>query len=372
VGPRLRAAATVQDGEVVDAVWVDATSHATGETAAMAIVGAREGTLTAYRFPAELAGAVAMLWRLPVEQKGMNLRWLDPDALVRTFTRPGEDRVVLVDAPQRGVALILNGRLVGVYSSEQRRPETDPHLLRALLAQSEGRVTVLRRASKTSAPPQPFRPPVDASHAFGATEELVFATEPAAAVPAGAVAAEETQAPPEESPTQLSDLSPWEPESEPVSAPLPAPVASNLDTFHLVDPGALAGTALAASPPTPVEASSDEVVAALSAEAVAALSEEPAAVDWYSAPPEPDTAGDLGIDFGEVRRELAQITEAWLGERDSAKAKALIAQTRSSVDDFVTTIDTIRGLEIPGCEPSLIHAMAKELQSRAAERLCAA
>jgi hypothetical protein len=307
IGPRLRAVAPVRDGELIDAVWVDATSHATGETAAMAIVGAAEGNLTALRLPGEVASAVAMLWRLPVEQRAMNLKWLDPDALVESFTRAGDDRVVIVDAAVRGVALLVNGRLVAVYSSEQRRPGTEHSLLRALLAQPDGRVTILRRVSRDTSP---------ASELAGGEPEQAEATSLGAAW--------------------------YEPLPEMQAVPV-APDAATAPAQLWVD----------------TTAPADDPAA-------------PASVPWTTEEAEPDEGGDLGVDFAAVRRELIQVCEAWVGERDGQDVTALIARTRSSVDDFVTTIDTIRSMEIPGCEPSLVEAMAREMQSRAAERLCAA
>jgi hypothetical protein len=366
IGPRLRAAATVLNGALVDAVWVDATSHATGETAAMAIVGAQEGSVTAYRFNPDLADALAMLWRLPVEQVAMNLKWLDADALMTTFLRTGDDRVVLVDGPQRGVGLLVNGRLVGAYASDQRRPSTAPGLLRDLLAQTEGRVTVLRRASlAASAPPSRALATAEAEPEDSAAVPVL--AQPAFASPAMAdssVEASELEVPAAalaaNAEWSVLTPSPVEPEPLPDAGAVPTAVAaaepSRLGGFHLVDPNELSPVAGVAVEPPPPDAVAEE-----------------APVQWFtSGPEEPDTGGDLGIDFGEVRRELAQVAEAWLGERDSQPVKALIARTRSSVDDFVTTIDTIRALEIAGHEPSVIHAMAKELQGRAAERLCAA
>jgi hypothetical protein len=271
-GPRLRAAATVNAGEIVDAVWVDSESHAVGETAAMALMGADEGSLAAYRFTPEVAEALGMLWRLPVEQKSMNLKWLNPDALMDSFTRGGEDRVVSVDAQTRAVGLFVNGNLVAAYSSEQRRPVSDPRAFRELLAQPEGRITVLRRSN-----PNGSRRPAGAA-------------------------------------TLAASASPRVEDQEPV-------------------------------PP-----------------------------EWFSPPQAetPDTAGDLDVDFAEVRRELAQIVVAWLGERDGRPVMTLIQATRSTVDDFVTTIDTIRATALPGYDPSLIQSLARELQMCAAERLCAA
>ncbi len=273
-GPRLRAAATVLNGHLADAVWVDGESHARGESAAMAILGAREGTVSGLRVAAEVVDALPMLWRLQVEQEAMNLRWLNPEALMVSFMRADEDRAVLVDAKNRGVGLFVAGAMVAAYSADRRGPTSDPLNFQALLSQPEGRITVLRRQTR---------------------EATRAAKRPAAVAPVS-------------------------PPADPEPAQPPPP-------FY--------------SPPD-------------------------------AEPPATDIGGDLGVDFAEVRRELVQISAAWLGDEHSGRVVALIQQTRASVDDFVTMIDTVRSLDIPGCDRSLIEGMARELQVRAAERLCAA
>src|SRR5579859_6067693 len=64
-GPRLRGAGVVRDGDLIDALWVDSADHARGETAAMAILGARDGTIACYALESiDVAEAIPMLWRL--------------------------------------------------------------------------------------------------------------------------------------------------------------------------------------------------------------------------------------------------------------------------------------------------------------------
>ena len=48
-GPRLRAAAVVVRQQLIDAVWVDEEERTMGEAAAMALMGARQGTVSGYR-----------------------------------------------------------------------------------------------------------------------------------------------------------------------------------------------------------------------------------------------------------------------------------------------------------------------------------
>ena len=85
-----------------------------------------------------------------------------------------------------------------------------------------------------------------------------------------------------------------------------------------------------------------------------------------------DPVGSQYVDFDEVRKELVQIGIVWLGEANAAPVTALLTRTRSTIDDFVATIDTIRGLHLEGQDPASIQAMAREMHQQAAERLCGA
>ncbi|HKR98863.1 MAG TPA: hypothetical protein VJU79_05055 [Candidatus Dormibacteraeota bacterium] len=279
-GTRLRGAATVEGGQLTDAVWMDAESQVRGETAAMALLGNREGRVEAFHFEPDFVAALPMLWRLSAEQRAMELRWLNPEQLMASFAAGNDDRAVLVDAPNRAVGLFPGGVFSGSYSSADRGPSADPAVFQQLLSQPEGRITVLqgpgRHRTQRPAPP--------------AAVTLVAAE--------------------------------------------PEPVADAMPAF--------------AAPP--------EV--------------EPAAV--AAVPPIPEVGGDLSIDFGAVRRELVDVCVTWLGEKDAGRAVALIENARPSVDDFVSAIEAIRGLTVPGYDAAVVEGMARELQVRAAERLCAA
>jgi hypothetical protein len=110
----------------------------------------------------------------------------------------------------------------------------------------------------------------------------------------------------------------------------------------------------------------------------------PATVNAEPASPEPNPGADEGffqrdepvgsqfVDFDEVRKELVRIGVVWLGESNAVPVTALLAKTRSTIDDFVATIDTIRGLNVEGQDPASIQAMAREMHQQAAERLCGA
>ncbi|MFI5286095.1 MAG: hypothetical protein ACHQ4F_07230 [Candidatus Dormibacteria bacterium] len=145
-GAKLRAAAVVSGGDLIDAVWLDADDHARGETAGLALLGATKGSLAGYALDdPRVAEALTMLWRLPMAVSGVELAWLDPASMLAAFRADGLDRVLVVDAPVRGIALFSRGGLVAVYSETQRSAVASPERLRSLLSQARGRLTVMER-----------------------------------------------------------------------------------------------------------------------------------------------------------------------------------------------------------------------------------
>jgi hypothetical protein len=161
-------------------------------------------------------------------------------------------------------------------------------------------------------------------------------------------------------------------------APRPVPVLRTPGpwTWPLAEPdeeprGAAAATP-ASSPYFPDEPEAPELQTA----AVAADNEESAAAFDHDADAgffhRDEPVGSQYVDFDEVRNELVQIGIVWLGETNAVQVTALLSNTRSTIDDFVATIDTIRGLHIEGQDPASIQAMAREMHQQAAERLCGA
>jgi hypothetical protein len=145
-GAKLRAAAVVSGGDIIDAVWIDDEDQARGEAAGMAILGATKGTLAGYALDdPRVAEALTMLWRLPLAVKGIEMAWLDPASMLAAFRADGLDRVLVIDAPVRGIALFSRGGLVAVYSETQRAAVASPERLRSLLSQAKGRLTVMER-----------------------------------------------------------------------------------------------------------------------------------------------------------------------------------------------------------------------------------
>ena len=183
-GAKLRAAAVVSGGDLIDAVWIDSDDHARGETAGMALLGATKGSLAGYALDdPRVAEALTMLWRLPVAVSGVELSWLDPASMLAAFRADGLDRVLVIDAPVRGIALFSRGGLVAVYSETQRSAVASPERLRSLLSQARGRLTVMERK------PRPLA--ADATKPPTAHDFFELAPADAVSVQAGAVSVQQ-------------------------------------------------------------------------------------------------------------------------------------------------------------------------------------
>jgi hypothetical protein len=171
-GAKLRAAAVVSGGDLIDAVWIDSDDHARGETAGMAILGATKGSLAGYALDdPRVAEALTMLWRLPLAVSGVELSWLDPASMLAAFRGDGLDRVLVIDAPVRGIALFSRGGLVAVYSETQRSAVASPERLRSLLSQARGRLTVMERKPRPVAM-DATPAPVSAHEFFGVAPDV--------------------------------------------------------------------------------------------------------------------------------------------------------------------------------------------------------
>lgn len=540
-GAKLRAAAVVSGGDLIDAVWIDADDHACGETAGMALLGASKGSLAGYALDdPRVAEALTMIWRLPLAIRGIDLTWLDPASMLAAFHADGLDRVLVIDAPVRGIALFSRGGLVAVYSETQRSAVASPERLRSLLSQARGRLTVMERKPRPlamDATPQPasaydffeVAPSESPAPADGAGDEADaaaltaemavdgFAAPPPPpqdeAVPAGANDAPpppppvsepvertrkarrsrwgfgrsrrshpDTQ-PAEETAVTLSEADAaaatagWsvrQPNADPepawhqhrieaddapvvddetvsmpaldaapapesiheespggdddgtaathqenpafvgvspdeiVPEPVPEPASDTwlsgswLDDVVDDDAAAPAGESGGTSEPDVADHTDDEAMPEVpQPEPIFrtpgpwnwplaepdAFDVEPAAVaasTHEDTPPaledgtEPEffhrdePVGSKYVDFDEVRDELVQIGVVWLGEANAVQVTALLSSTRSTIDDFVAAIDTIRGLHLEGQDPASIQAMAREMHQQAAERLSGA
>ena len=242
-GAKLRAAAVVSGGDLIDAVWIDADDQARGEAAGMAILGATRGSLAGYALDdPRVAEALTMLWRLPLAVSGVELSWLDPASMLAAFRADGLDRVLVVDAPVRGIALFSRGGLVAVYSETQRSAVASPERLRSLLSQARGRLSVMERK------PRPLEAaavpvPVNAFEFFevGALEPDPQTTAIAGAAPVMAVAE------PVAEPAAASEAPP----APPIEADSTAPTEVATDAETISEPAAAVSDVEVPPPPPP-------------------------------------------------------------------------------------------------------------------------
>jgi hypothetical protein len=285
-GAKLRAAAVVSGGDLIDAVWIDSDDHARGETAGMALLGATKGSLAGYALDdPRVAEALTMLWRLPVAVSGVELSWLDPASMLAAFRADGLDRVLVIDAPVRGIALFSRGGLVAVYSETQRSAVASPERLRSLLSQARGRLTVMERKPR-----------------------------PLAAEPAGPVSAQD-----------FFEVAPVEPES-------PAQPAADSAVATVDEPEEAAAIAAPEHEAAPAEAA---VTSGDAEPTAAALEFEPAAADTSVPPPPPPPDKELAapdappppLPAAEASEPTQKSKRSRWGFRRSRKSRAEKKQT---------------------------------------------
>ncbi|HEX6538591.1 MAG TPA: hypothetical protein VF155_05375 [Candidatus Dormibacteraeota bacterium] len=323
-GPRLRAAGVIRNGELIDAVWVDSADHARGETAAMALLGAREGTLAGYALDGDdVAEAVPMLWRLP-RGEAIDTAWVDAAGLVASLLADNDEHVLLIEGTERAAGLFSGGAVVAAYTASAPTPVRSIDILVDAMSRPATKLRVLQRRTPQitrRAPTPPVRAP----------------QEPAPEAPAA------------QPPPRMAD------EEQPFE-------------FAIHDIPAAAPSGFVSDDAAPAEFVIDNVAVAAPAEFVRddARHESPAA---EAASPGNESSW---VNYDEVRRELAAIAVAWLGDQDAAPVTACVLATPSAVEDFITTIDTVRHMTLPGHDAPTMYAMAREMHVHAAERLCGA
>ena len=340
-GPFLRAAGVVRDGDLIDAVWVDSADHARGETAAMALLGARDGTVAGYALDGvDVAEAIPMLWRLP-RGEPIATAWVDAAALVTSLEQDREDHAILIEGPMRAVGLFSGGKPLAVYTSTSPVAVTSTDQLLDAMHRPGTTLRVLQRRGHK---PQP------------AQRETATDTAPAPAPPEerydpfDAFAFDDAQpAPPDQPAVPTYDAYDREPEAATNGAYDPDAEATT-NGAHQHDGGF--ATDMAREPDA-------EFTAGATFDAAPAVATS--RVDTSS-----------WVDYDEVRSGLVAIAVAWLGDTDSAPVTECILGTRSAVEDFITTIETIRRMTIPGHDSTAIYTMTREMQMHAAERLCGA
>ena len=496
-GPKLRAAAVISRGQIIDAVWVEEGERAAGEGAAMALMGAREGTISGYRLDDQrIAEALTMLWRCPPAYRDVSATWLDPDRFLASLQREKRDCVLRVDGAVRAVAFLQGGEFVACYTDDERQPNNDPERLLGILRRGLGTISILQRAgdrpigrllsedtyhayvAQTAATPPPRaatedRPPVldvtpspaalevspsPPALATGPTPEVSERQDAVVAPPEAATAEPTLDAPGRDAPAwpaseaiaDVSDTAPEPVNDEPVVTPAPeVPSPGDIwadshgaDAEGMEDSGAhldedlwgrVAGAPSPGEEPEPpsVWTNATQWSASESAddwnlpapgptahgdESASAHADAggtdgaPDFASWYSngSASEPDAHADAAgsaqtpqpaasamlfdpetmgtvpvadvppvldsdeLDYESIKADLIQIGVLWLGSDDVTPIADLIRDTKPSVDAFVATIEQIKNYSVPRHDPSVIRAMAREMQYHAAEVLCGA
>lgn len=340
-GPRLRGAGVVRDGDLIDAVWVDSADHARGETAAMALLGARDGTIAGYTLDSiDVAEAIPMLWRLP-RGEPIATAWVDAAALVTSLEQDREDHALLIEGPMRAVGLFSGGKPLAVYTATSPVPVTSTDQLLDAMRRPGTTLRVLQRRGRKPQPSQ-GETVIDAVVAPAPHEDRYD--------PFEAFAFDESPPAPLEQP-QIATAGAYDHEPE---------TATNGADDHD------AATATNGAHEHDVEfATTGAYEADVAFTTGTAFDEEPGATASRV-----DTSS--WVNYDEVRADLVAIGVAWLGDADSASVTECILGTKSAVEDFITTIETIRRMTVPGHDSTAIYTMSREMQVHAAERLCGA
>jgi hypothetical protein len=296
-GPKLRAAAVVVRQQLIDAVWVDDEDRMVGEAAAMALMGARDGSVSGYRLETpKLAEALTMLWRCRAVYREMPASWVNADSLLEDLEGRRRDSAIVVTGGMRGVALVAGGKLLGVYTEIDRQPVASPERLAELLRDPRARVT-LRQSPEER---QISHFPETAYHAF-----VADATEaPAPLVEAlAAITSSSRHAPPAE-PTEdqerataepLAELTGPEPFAEEPESVVQAPDLAAEEVLSAQEPdGAVAELAAKAALEEPELASEDDPELAAEAKLAAELeaAAEPGFAEEPDVAPEPEVAAE--------------------------------------------------------------------------------
>ena len=377
-GPKLRAAGVVVREQLIDAVWVDEEVRSVGEAAAMALMGARQGTVSGYRLETPgLAEALTMLWRCPPVYREMPAAWVNAGSLLADLAGRRRDSAIVVTGGVHGVALVAGGELVGVFTESERQPLASIERLEGLLRAPGARIT-LRQSPEA---PVADRLPETAYHTFVAPPATAAA--PLGRAVAGASAS-----------TRGAD--PADPGTPGTgwtrSAAVPLPPAAEPAPRTRVPPPPGPGAALPSVPPLGVSAGTgeperspapaDDPQPAADPRATwdrIPSPDPPAGEAWGGSAPAADPAtraplDDLEVppdkpDVEAVKLDLIQIGALWLGTDGVAPIAEMIRRTRSSIEDVMSTIEAIKQADLPGQEQSVVLAMTREMQFHAAEYL---
>ncbi|MHB8718763.1 MAG: DUF4388 domain-containing protein [Candidatus Dormibacteria bacterium] len=324
----VRAATVIARGTIVDSVYVDSGSCLFGDEASAALMRTTTGTISGYGLDDErLLASIPLLWRSWRTLSGLPAAWLDVDGMVGDIREVGLSGALLVSQPGNGAVLFHEGQLVGSYTEEQRTPSSSMARLRALFRAPGATVCLL-----TGSPP----PAVDRALSEEAFHQFIGA-------------------PLEPSPRAASHVPPDVfslPEVGPATSPFDVEGTAPDETAQRSDPD---GDAPRRDGDLESRSAGDGTGATVRAELG----------DQDYVPPR------LEVDMDGLRAELADIATVWLGASDAGPVCQVITRTRPGVDDFVNAVASIATLQVPGHDPAVVRAMAREMHFRVAEVLCA-
>ncbi len=349
-GPKLRAAAVILNGQIIDAVWVDEQEHAVGEGAAMALIGAREGTVSCYRIDdPRLVEAITMLWRCPARYRDISTAWIDPQEFLDNLLTGRNDCALRLDGPTPAIALFMNGEFIASYNATDRIPSTSPAALLELLGAGTNTITIFQRASDKAVGRAAGE---DAYHAYTGPNAASLDLAPSYAAGAAAIAIAADTSGGDAGNGQVEEAGRTDelPLAKDAEKTAPAP-ALPVETSPTVTPAEVATPA-----PFFYGFSTKTSVPVPSQENAIGQDVDP-------------SVAHRNAEFDSIKRDLIQIGILWLGNDDVGPIAELIQSTKPSVDDFATTINAIKAINLANHDPSVIRAMAREMHYHAAEYL---
>jgi len=369
-GPKLRAAAVVVHQRLFDAVWIEDEERTIGEAAAMALMGAREGSVSGYRLETpQLAEALTMLWRCPTVYREMPATWVNLESMLADLTSRRRDSAIVVTGGVHGVALIAAGALVGVYTENERRSLASPERLVEMLRTPGARLT-LRQSPEAKLDDHL---PEAAYHAF--VEDHADASLPPretlASISTGSLTGDPSPAP--AGPPPATAPPPPPATADPISTaaageatPEPVPAEPDISSGGAVWPSPAEGNAPPPSGALPAWGQTFDPIPPAGA-ATANARPLPGLAALTAAPEPASTAA--AADFEGMKADLIQIGSLWLGSDGAGPVIEMIQRTKPYIDDVMATIEAIKHLELPGHEPSVVQAMTREMHYHAAEYL---
>lgn len=241
--PKLRAAAIIVRGSIIDAIWVEEDESVFGEGAGMALIGAKEGTLSGYRLASDsVAESLSMLWRTPLAYGAMQASWFNADAILAGLLA-GQRSAVLefTTVSDRAIAIFSLGQLVAAYSGKDREVHNDPQRVKDYFAQG-GNISIYQTAAgKMAVPPVDSVVHRQVEGGSLSTDELSAALGAPPTVPDAANAAAPGEGPPSlldepaATTTDSPDLVAWAPVNQGDSAPV-APTEENQENLPPLGP----------------------------------------------------------------------------------------------------------------------------------------